>query len=448
MEAATSDQAALHRRATRIAVRRLLPLLMVVYFMACIDRTNVAMAKSALETDIGIGAAAYGLGAGIFFISYALFEIPSNVALYRVGVRWWIGRIAVSWGVIAAAMMFIQGPTSFYVMRFLLGMAEAGLYPGLMYLVTVWFAQEDRARVVGLLFVASTSAAILGSPIGGLLMQLDGVGGLHGWQWMFLLEGVISVVLGLMVWVKLVDRPSEAPWLTREEAAVLTERAEGPQRRERAGSGSIRAALSHPTVLAGSALYFLLQVSLNGTGYFGPAMAESMGIEGSALIGLAVGLVATGSLVGVLLLPWLYRRTGIGSEPRLILLGAVFGTLGSLGVIYLPNTALRLVVLGVTLVFVCGAAPIIWAFVMARVAGAGAAVSLAVVNTIGLIGGLLGPTAFGIAEDRTGDAVNGMFVVVAVSALTIILTLALRRHVAVRPPEEPADVTPIPGRRR
>jgi MFS family permease len=418
---------------------------MVVYFMACIDRTNVAMAKNALDADLGIGAAAFGLGAGIFFVSYALFEVPSNLVLYRVGVRWWIGRIAVSWGVIAAAMMFIQGPISFYVMRFLLGVAEAGLYPGLMYLVTIWFAQEDRARVVGLLFVASTSAAILGSPIGGLLMQLDGIGGLHGWQWMFLLEGAVSVVLGLIVWVKLVDRPSDAPWLTAAEARVLTERAEGPPPPQTASRGSIKAALTHPTVLAGSALYFLLQVSLNGTGYFGPAMAESMGINGEAQIGLVVGLVATGSLVGVILLPWLYRRLGVGTEPQLILLGAVSGTIGSLGVIYLPNTVLRLVLLGVTLVFVCGAAPIVWAFVMARVSGAQAAVSLAVVNTVGLIGGMFGPTTFGVAEERTGDVVNGMFVVVVVSGLTMVLTVLLRRHVAVRSADQPAAIGVLPG---
>ena len=182
---------------------RLLPVMFGVYFMSYIDRTNVALAKTALAADVGISAAAFGFGAGIFFISYAFLEIPSNLLMYRVAPRRWIARIAVTWGALSAVMMFVQGDLSFYVLRFLLGAAEAGLYPALMYMVTLWFAQRHRATAVGLIYLAPTIALIVGSPLGGGLMELDGLLGLHGWQWMFLIEGLVTVLVGVLVWFKL-----------------------------------------------------------------------------------------------------------------------------------------------------------------------------------------------------------------------------------------------------
>lgn len=197
----------LHKRATRKAVLRLLPVMCVVYFMAYIDRTNVALAKTHLDTDVGISAAAFGFGAGIFFISYAFLEVPSNLVMYRVGPRRWIARIALTWGALSALMMFVQGDMSFYVMRFLLGAAEAGLYPALMYMVTLWFAQSYRATVVGFIYLAPTIALVVGGPMGGALMELDSAMGLHGWQWMFLIEGLVTMLVGVLVWFKLPQSP-------------------------------------------------------------------------------------------------------------------------------------------------------------------------------------------------------------------------------------------------
>jgi MFS family permease len=178
----TDARAALHEPATRKAMIRLLPIIGIAYFMSYVDRTNVALAKTALEADIGISAAAYGLGAGLFFVSYALLEVPSNLVLYRVGPRVWITRIAISWGAVSAAMMFVQNEASFYVLRLLLGAAEAGLFPALMYMVTLWFSQKHRVTMVGLIYTAPCIAIFIGSPMGGALMELDGAGGLHGWS--------------------------------------------------------------------------------------------------------------------------------------------------------------------------------------------------------------------------------------------------------------------------
>src|SRR3954468_1041694 len=194
----TNAKDLVHELATRKAVTRLLPVLGIAYFMSYVDRTNVALAKTALGTDIKLSAAAYGLGAGLFFVSYALLEVPSNLVLYRVGARVWITRIAVTWGAVCAAMMFVQDELSFYALRLLLGATEAGLFPALMYMVTQWFSQKHRVTMVGLIYTAPCVAIFVGSPVGGALMELDGRAGLHGWQWRFLVEGLVTILVGVL----------------------------------------------------------------------------------------------------------------------------------------------------------------------------------------------------------------------------------------------------------
>jgi MFS family permease len=299
----------LHARATRKVMLRLLPVMFAVYFMSYIDRTNVALAKTHLAADVGIGAAAFGFGAGVFFISYAFLEIPSNLLMYRVGPRRWIARIAVTWGALSAVMMFVQGPVSFYVLRFLLGAAEAGLYPALMYMVTLWFAQRHRATVIGLIYLAPTTALIVGSPLGGGLMELDDLLGLHGWQWMFLIEGLVTVLVGVLVWFKLPSVPSEAPWLTREEAAVLTERAGGGDTHtETRIRGNVKKAFGRPFVVVVALIYFFNQITNVGIVFNIPSIVESLGIEGSFLIGLVSGSAGIGATIGVLLVPRIFRN--------------------------------------------------------------------------------------------------------------------------------------------
>lgn len=205
--ASGSGETTVHSIATRKAVLRLLPILCLAYFMSYVDRTNIALARNELQADVGISVAAFGLGAGLFFITYAFLEVPSNLIMYRIGPRRWICRIAVSWGTITALTMFVNGEFMFYVLRILLGAAEAGLYPAMMFMITQWFAQKDRGTVVGYIYLSAAMGSFLGGPLGGALMSMHGIGGLRGWQWMFLVEGILTILVGLAVLAVLPDTP-------------------------------------------------------------------------------------------------------------------------------------------------------------------------------------------------------------------------------------------------
>jgi MFS family permease len=432
----------LHAVATKKAMTRLIPLLMAAYFMSFIDRTNIGLAKTQLEADIGISAAAYGLGAGVFFISYALLEVPSNLILHKVGARRWIARIAVTWGLLSAAMMFTSSETTFYVLRFLLGAAEAGLFPGLMYIITVWFAQSQRATIVGMMLIASSTAYIVGSPVGGALMLLDGTMGLHGWQWMFLLEGIPTVAIGVLIWFTLPDRPSDAKWLTAEEAAEMTARADGHLKESAASHISLAAGFRNPLILTVAGIWFLNQIATYSVVFFTPAVVEGLGISGSFTIGIVAGLVGVGAIAGVVTFPRLNRR--IGNEIQLIAI-AIVGTLICIAAFILVDAAAgKMVLLGMMMFFVVGTQPLFWSLVMARVNGRAAAGLLAYVNTIGLIGAFVGPYAFGIAESITGSASSGIMVLLGTAGLSVAIVPLLSRlirHDPVEPELVPDAVT-------
>ncbi len=415
----------LHRIATKKAMLKLVPLMAGAYLISYVDRTNVALAKSALEVDAGISAAAFGLGAGVFFLTYALLEIPSNLALHKVGARAWITRIAVTWGLLSMAMVFVSNETSFYVLRLLLGAAEAGLFPGLMYVITKWFAQEDRAKIVGLLLVAGASAGIIGNPIGGAIMTMDGAFGLHGWQWLFLIEGLPAVLLGLWIWKRFPDSPSAASWLTAEEARVLSERAgDVPENHAKA---SLRTIMSNRTTALVAVMYFLSSLGVWGAIYFIPAVIGQMGVTDELTIGLLAGLVSVGSLVGVLVFPRLLRRWH--SEFPLMAASWVGVLASAVLFLALPTSTGRLVALTILAFFLVGGQPLIWSVAMHRMSGRTAAVALAFVNTVGLLGGFFGPTLFGAIEDVTGKAANGFAIVIVCSLLGLVFTAILSRVV-------------------
>ena len=300
---------ALHASATRKVMLRLLPIMCAAYFMAYIDRTNVALAKTALQADVGISVTAFGLGAGIFFISYAFLEVPSNLIMHRVGPRRWIARIALSWGALSAAMMFVQGDLSFYLLRFLLGIAEAGLYPALMYMVTMWFSQKNRATAVGFIYLAPTIALVVGGPIGGGLMELDGLGGLRGWQWMFLVEGIVTMLVGVVVFFRLPEVPADAKWLTPREAETLSAHASASRAdQETRIRGNVKKAFGRPFIIIIALIYLFNQITNVGIVFNIPSIVEDLDIHGSFLIGLVSGSAGIGATVGVLLVPYVHRR--------------------------------------------------------------------------------------------------------------------------------------------
>lgn len=433
----------LHELATRKALTRLLPVLGIAYFMSYVDRSNVALAKTALEADTGISAAAYGLGAGLFFISYALLEVPSNLALHRLGARLWITRIAVTWGAVSAAMVFVQNEWSFYVLRLLLGATEAGLFPALMYMVTVWFSQKHRVTMVGLIYVAPCVAIFIGSPVGGALMELNGVAGLRGWQWMFLTEGLVTMLVGILVWFTLPGRPADAKWLTAEEAAVLSERAviqelPSPVRLR----GNLRLAFGRPIVLILAGIYFINQAISSGVGFNFPSYLQSLGISNTFLVGLIAGSGGISGLAGVLFFPWLKRR--YGHEVTLIGVCAGAGLLILIGFIASTNAVWSVSLIFISSFFALGTLPLFWSVAMSRMSGLIAAVGLAFINMLGISGGFAGPYAYGLIEDSTKSLVAPYYLIAAAAvvglALVPALALAIRRERTAAPTEQPEPV--------
>jgi MFS family permease len=417
----------LHRIATLKAMWRLIPLMCVIYFMSYLDRTNVSLAKARLAADLGISAAAYGLGAGIFFIGYALLEVPSNLAAHRVGPRRWIARIAVTWGALSASMMFVQGEWSFYTIRVLLGVAEAGLFPALMYMVTLWFAPKDRAVAVGWIYTAPALALVIGNPIGGAFMQMDGFAGLHGWQWLFLLEGLPTIVVGVLLWFKLPERPANARWLSNEEARVLEARAVPDAVHAGLFSEDWLAALKSPATILIGLIYFLNQVALVGLVFFTPAMIQQMHVKSPFMIGVLSSSVGVGFLIGVLVLPRIHRRV----TNDCVFLGVLTAGLVVSAIAFISSSGMlaQLALFVVTAFFAGGVLPLYWAIAMKRLHGIQAAAGLAFINTIGLIGGFVGPYLFGLAETASGKSASGFSVVVGASVLGLILVPTLAKAI-------------------
>ena len=432
----TNAKDLLHELATRRAMTRLLPVLGIAYFMSYVDRTNVALAKTSLAADVGLSAAAYGLGAGLFFVSYALLEVPSNLVLYRVGARVWITRIAVTWGALSALMMFVHGPVSFYVLRLLLGAAEAGLFPAMMYMVTQWFSQRHRVTIVGLIYVAPALGTAIGSPVGGALMQLQGVGGLYGWQWMFLVEGVVTMLIGVVVWFALPRRPSDARWLSAEQAEILTERAVGqdapsPTRIR----GNLKLAFGRPIVLLLAGIYFINQTVSSGIGFNFPALIESLGLKTPFLIGLVAGSTGVAALAGVLLFPWLKQR--YGHEITLIGVCAAASCVILIGFLFSTNAVWSICLIVVAGVFSFGTLPLFWSVAMSRMSGLMAAAGLAFINMVGIMGGFVGPYVYGLIQQATSSLVVPYYVLTA--ACFVALALVFGLAAAVRRERVPAQ---------
>ena len=442
----TNARDLLHELATRRAMTRLLPVLGIAYFMSYVDRTNVALAKTSLAADIGLSAAAYGLGAGLFFVSYALLEVPSNLVLYRVGPRVWITRIALTWGALSAAMMFVHGPVSFYVLRLLLGAAEAGLFPAMMYMVTQWFSQRHRVTIVGLIYVAPALGTAIGSPIGGALMQLQGFGGLYGWQWMFLVEGVVTMLIGVLVWFALPQRPADARWLTAEQAAELTARAVGqdapsPTRVR----GNLKLAFGRPVVLLLAAIYFINQTVSSGIGFNFPALIESLGLKTPFLIGLVAGSTGVAALAGVLFFPWLKQR--YGHEIMLIGVCAGAGCAFLIGFLFSTNAVWSICLVVGAGFFSFGTLPLFWSVAMSRMSGLMAAAGLAFINMVGIMGGFVGPYVYGLIQEATSSLVVPYYVLTACCFVALALVFALaamiRREGVPAQTETPGAVSAV-----
>jgi ACS family tartrate transporter-like MFS transporter len=415
----------LERDTIRKVSARLLPVLFVLYIAAFLDRTNVGLAALQMNAAVGMSAAAYGFGAGIFFIGYGLFEVPSNLALARVGARRWIARIALTWGVIACAMMFVRGATSFYVLRFLLGAAEAGAFPGIVYYLGEWFPERQRARALSRFMVSIPLASAIGGPLGGLLLTLNGKFGLAGWQWLFLVEGVPSIILGIVVLMVLVDRPSDATWLSNEERTWLTTRlADERAQREKVAETSAMRALTSGVVWWLAVLYFLAIAAELGPVFFGPALlADALHIS-SLTVGYIMGATGIAGVAGMLLNGSHSDRMG----ERIVHSAAPMFVMAIGFAITARATNATMLIIGLALIsFAVNAfLPVFWCVPAALLSGPAAAGGIALINSIGNLGGFVAPNIVGYGKTISGNYSGAMWILGGFAILAAGMALALR----------------------
>ena len=409
---------------------RLLPLIVVIYFVAYMDRTNVSFASLSMNKDLGFSAYIYGWGAGIFFLGYFLFEVPSNVILEKAGARVWIARIMISWGIVAAVMAFVTGPVSFLVMRFLLGVAEAGFFPGMILYFTYWFPSKYRARVIAALFLAVPGANALTAIISGVLLQLDGILGLHGWQWLFILEAIPAVLLAFAVLALMTDRPARAKWLEPQERdwleAVLE--AERSSKLKAHGEFTLYQALTNPTVLLLSSIYFTIVTATYGITFFLPPILKALGLSDFGT-GLATALPYTIGTIGMLAWSWSSDRH---NERRIhFVVACLLATAGLIAVGWLTGSYWAIAAMSFAAVGIYGSKPAFWPLPSAFLTGSAAAGGIALVNSIGNLGGFVGPYMVGWIKDATGSFEAGLYFLAACALASAALAFFGLRPAAV-----------------
>jgi len=421
---------ALERTTLRAVSRRLIPFLFLLYVVSFLDRVNVGFAALEMNRDLGLSPAVYGFGAGIFFIGYSLFEVPSNLILARVGARRWIARIMITWGLIAAGMMFVRGPLSFYVLRFLLGVAEAGFFPGIIFYLSGWFPAEARARAIARFMTAIPVSGMIGGPISGALLGLGGLGGVTGWQWLFLLEGLPAVVLGLVVLRILPDGPERAAWLAPEQrtwlvARLATERARCIEHHD----FSVTRALSSGIVWKLGLLVFL-SVSF---GQYALSLWLPQIVRGfSGLSNLQVGFVsAIPNLVAVIAMVIVASHSDRTGERCLhIAATSAIAAFGFLGCALVRSPALALMFLSLAAAGCLSAHGPFWPLPSKFLTGAAAAGGIGLINSLSNLSGFAGPYAIGLLNSASGDFRTGFLLLACVPLAGMALALRLR-HAAV-----------------
>ena len=404
------------------ARRRLIPFLFLLYIVAYLDRINVGFAALQMNQALGFSATVYSFGAGIFFLSYGLFEVPSNVMLARIGARRWIARIMISWGIVSSAMMFVRGPVGFYTLRFLLGAAEAGFFPGMIFYLTRWFPARERARAIATFMTAVLAAGVVGSPISGALLSLHGFG-LAGWQWLFVLEGLPAVVLGFVVLRTLPERPTEARWLSPAEQSALDARLDEEARASR-GAATTGAALTSGRVWLLSVVHFLLiPVTLYGIGFWLPQMIKNASGASNVVVGALTAIPYAAGAIAMVIVGRHSDRTG---ERRWHL--AISAVISATGLV-LSTQASGVVSSVVTLSIAMGALAAMmgpfWALSTATVRGVGAAAAIALINSVGNTGGFVGPYLLGAISDATHSFTLGLFAIAAMLVTGAVLVLTV-----------------------
>lgn len=403
---------------------RLVPFLMLCYVIAYLDRVNVGFAKLQMSQELKFSETIYGLGAGLFFIGYFLFEVPSNVILHRVGARVWIARIMITWGLISGAFMFVNSATSFYIMRFLLGLAEAGFYPGVILYVTSWFPAHRRARVIAVFMSAIPVSGIFGNPLSGWIMDaFNGAYGLSGWQWMFLIEAIPAVLVGAAVFLYLDNRPADAAWLTEAEKAVIERDIAAEREGKTESPHSIATVFRNGRIWFMSLIYFAFVTGQYGLTFWMPTIVKASGIQGNLNIGL---VSAIPFLFAVFVMILLGRSADRMRERRWhLIVPALAGSVGFVVAASTGSTVIAIAALSVAAGGVLTCAPLFWSLPTAFLAGTGAAAGIALINSVGNLAGFVAPFVIGAVRDSTGSTAGGMYALAAmlvIGAACVFLT--------------------------
>jgi MFS family permease len=417
--------------------RRLIPFLFLCYILAYLDRVNVGFAKLQMTKDLSLSDAAFATGAGIFFIGYFLFEVPSNVLLKRFGARTWIARIMITWGVVSAAMMFVHSEWPFYVMRFVLGVVEAGFFPGIIYYLTLWYPSRLRATRTALFVSAIAVAGVVGNPVSGAAMDLlSGRAGLAGWQWLFLIEGLPSVIVGIWVIFYLDSSIAEARWLAPEEKQLLAQNLEAEEQHK--GEGRLGDAFRSGKVWALCFIYFTLMIGLYGISFWLPTIVKAFGVKGYLGVGLITAIPYLVAVVGMMFLSRSSDRTG---ERRLHYVANV--SLGALGLIlsgvFAHSPALAIAFLSIGTLGVIGSMPVFWPIPSAFLTGTASAAGIGLVNSIGNLGGYVGPNLPVWAKAFSSDPSAAIYAIAAILLVGALVTyFAIPKALHVRVGELPS----------
>lgn len=416
----------LERKVLNKVTWHLIPLLFALYIIAYLDRVNVGFAALQMNPDLSFSPTIYGIGSGIFFLGYFLFEIPSNLILERIGARVWIARIVITWGIIAAAMMFVKTPLSFYLLRFCLGIAEAGFFPGIILYLTYWFPTVHRAKTVALFMTATAIAGVVGSPVSGLLLTLHGIMGLAGWQWLFLLEGLPAIFLGFVALRYLCDRPEQAEWLEPEELLWLQERLQSEyEHKTRRKSYTLPQALVNPKVWLLSLIYFTLVIGVYGISFWLPQIVKGFSGLSNLWVGFISGIPYLVGASGMIFIGSHSDKTG--ERYAHVAIPAFIGAFGLVLSAYFHDSITALVTLSVAALGIWGALGPFWALPTAFLTGTAAAGSYALINSVGNLGGFVGPYVIGTLKDATHSFTSGLLVLAAALLVGGILTLVSRR---------------------
>jgi len=412
---------ALQERILRRNAWRLLPLLTVAYVINYLDRTNISFAALTMNKDLGLTATQYGRGAGMFFLAYCLFELPSNLALYRFGARLWIARIMITWGLLSVAMAFIGGVWSFYIMRFLLGVAEAGFFPGIAFYLAAWFPAQYRARILAGFLVGIPFSTVIGAPLSGLLLELDGLWGLAGWKWLFILEGLPAVIFGFVVVRVLADRPEDASWLSPEEKTALTTLL-AAETRERVRTGTW-AVIKDARVLICGAIQFGFTLGSYGVLFWLPQIIKASGVSNlmvSVLTAIPY-LFATAAMIW-----WALLVDKSGKKINNLTLACGLGAAGLVFSVLSGSLVVGLIGMTIGLIGITSARAIFWSIPTRFMTGIGAASGLAFINSIGVMGGYFGPELMGTLKDMTGGYVAGLLAMAAILGMSTLLSASLK----------------------